>query len=90
MRLRSVLLAYLRRFAVRAPCLLGTGLFWATGAPKDSGQAEARPWPSPHAHGGVLATPALRDGTDPVQLAGSPARSRPPAPTSGDTAVQEC
>ena len=48
-RLRSVLLAYRCRFAVRAPCPLGTGLFWATGAPRDSGHAEARPWPSPHA-----------------------------------------
>ena len=66
MRLRRVLLAYRCRFAVRAPGVLAPGLFWATGAPKDSGQAEARPWPSPHAAGGVLATPALRDGTDHV------------------------
>ena len=48
-RLRRGLLAHRCRFAVRAPCLLGAGLFWATGAPRDSGHAEARPWPSPHA-----------------------------------------
>ena len=42
-RLRSVLLAHRCRFAVRAPCPLGAGLFWATGAHRDSGRAEATP-----------------------------------------------
>ena len=56
-RLRRVLLAYRCRFAVRTPSLLAPGLFWATGAPRDSGQAEARPWPSPHAGWGCSRHP---------------------------------
>ena len=90
MRLRSVLLAYRCRFAVRAPCPLGTGLFWATGAHRNSGRAQGTPLAVPSRFVRVLAPDALRDGTDHVQWAGSPARSRPPAPTSGDTAVQDC
>jgi hypothetical protein len=32
----------------------------------------------------------LREGTDHVHWAGSPARSRPPVPPNGDPAVQDC
>ena len=87
-RLRRVLLAYRCRFAVRAPGPLAPGLFWTTGAHRDSGRAQGTPLAVPSRWLGVFSPPPRYETAPTMSTGPAPLPGR--VPPDAQTVAKRC